>query len=242
LAGSFTPEGARTKGALDDYFSPDEVSLLLKHSAKKCLNDATDRDRFVRAAILLVLSDQFRLLIDLLCDLMLKDPGVQDEERGYFYQELRTFYSSYLAHRTRVVDVLESTGELQARELCHDMLEVFEYFARISAGSYGEAWSTLDRLGIVPQTQSDVAAKREHYKGMDPLLQKHVPMILLYAMHSLQCEYTRLKSEVQPEWGNATILKDLKEKGRVMLTFAGLIISDDVVRLSEMTRLEASMI
>jgi Nup93/Nic96 len=244
LTGSFTSEGTRAKGALDDYFSLEEINLLLKHSGEKCLNDATDRGLIMRAGNFFALSGQFRLLIETLCNRMLNDPKIQDEDKACFYQELRAFYSRYLAGRTHVVDILESNGELQIRAVCHDMLEVFAYFALINAGSHREAWSTIDRLGIIPQTQSDVGAKKERYKGMDPLLARQVPMILLYAMHSLQCEHSRLKREVQPARENSmmTVLQDLKEMGRVILTFAGLVISEDFVKIAEMTRLEASMI
>jgi Nup93/Nic96 len=245
LAGSLTPEGTRTKGALDEYFSPDEISLVLRQSAEKSLNDATNQYLFMRAGALFARSGQYKALLEMFCNQML-DPQVQDEDRRFFYQELRAFYSSYLTRRTHVVDVLERAGALQIRAVCHDLMEVFDYFERIDAGLHQEAWSTLDRLGIIPQTQSDVEAKKERFKGLDPLLKQQVPVILCYAMHSLKCEHTRLKSEGQTIMGNSTmsVLKDLKEKGRIILMFAGLVTAseEDGERIAQMARIEASMI
>ena len=109
-----------------------------------------------------------------------------------------------------------------------------------------EAWSVIDQLQLIPQSEKDLSFRTESYRSMDTSVKKSFHHIVLAAMESLYHQYTRLKSStIQSVSATGAIdqrLHELKHRGRLMVTFAGLIQMYDSGNIhSRIAQMEAYM-
>lgn len=243
LAGSTSNDGKRGSGALDNYFLPEDVTLLLKQAAEKCFNDAKDREGRMRAAQLFMAAGDFRSVVIILSNLILPDINVENEEKRYWYEQSKGFVEAYLKQSSFVMGVLESNNHLDAVTTFKAMMSLYEYFSLTASGSFREAWSILDRLDILPQSKREIGEKTIRFKGLNPLLQQSVPSVMVATMQSFYREHTRLKTVLHSGAKSTTssAMDELKEKAGVLLTFAG-VISIGQEQMEEMGRIEAGMI
>lgn len=234
-------DGKRGKGVLDNYFSAQAVSMLLKQAAERCMKDAKDTSRQTRGGTLFMLSGDYRSVITMMSRLM--DPGTKNNDAGkhFWYGQARQFDSLYLAKSTRVTEALQ--GDWEAVTTLRALMQLFDFFELMSKGRSAEAWVILNGLNILPSNHSDITKSDVDLKGADLLLQKVVPSVLETAMRSLYQDHAQLKRNMH--LARATTidaLAQLKEKARVLISFAGIISDVQQATIEEMARLEAHMI
>lgn len=242
LVGGLSPEGTRQDGALDVYFSKAEISSILKQAAEILAKDIRDRQKASMAGTFFMLAGDYKSVFQLLSRQLSTDASVHSEDKLYWYQQTRTFFSTYILNGpSHVVDCLERNDEVDVIGTCKALMELHDFFECANKGAFNDAWNILVNLEIIPRTQADVSSKEVRYQSLDPLLQNLIPSVLLAAMQSLHHEHSRVKkSGVRDTTQN--VLKQLKERARVIVTFAGLISCVDKEKIEFMSRLEASMI
>ena len=243
LTGELSGDGRRQKGVLDNYFPAQDISMLLKQAAERCLKDAKDNNCQTAAGILFMLSGDYRSVITMMSRLMAPDMNVQDAEKQYWYQQARQFDSLYLAKSTPVAEALQNNNDADVVTAFRALIQLFEFFGFMSNGRSAEAWVILDRLNILPTDQSDIATKDVVFQGLDPLLQKAIPSVLMSAMQSLYQEHSQLKRDMHlAKSTTMSALAQLKDRARVLISFAGIISSVPQSTIETMSRLEANMV
>jgi len=228
LSGTLSSDGRRCKGKLDQFFSEREVNQLLKEAAEMRLKDpAIDRHKKAAAGVLFMLAGDFRSVVSLLSRLMAPDSNAPTNEEKLFWRtQTENFYSSYLAKRTHVYEVLEKNGDLDVVTTCRALMELSDFFACFSRGDVDAAFAILDRLDILPKSLSDISSKALSYSSLDPLLQQAIPSVLLRAMQLLFQEHNLLKRDMHSGDSGATIMSALQgfeERARVLVSFSGIV-------------------
>jgi len=104
----------------------------------------------------------------------------------------------------------------------------------------------IDQLELIPRSDKDLSFRIESYRSMDESIKKSFHHVILAGMESLYHQYTKLKSE---SIRNASMvgaldqrLRELKHRGRLIVTFAGLIQMYDSGNIhSRIAQMEAYM-
>lgn len=245
LTGELSGDGKRQKGVLDNYFAPQDISMILKRTAERCLTNANDRSRQTTAGVLLMLSGDYKSVIVLMSRLMAPDTktNTQDVEKQHWYNQARQFDSMYLSKRTPVSEALQHSSGQDVVDTFRALMQLFVFFDFMSKGRSNEAWIILNGLEILPTNQSDIANKDVVFQGLDPLLQNAMPAVLMAAMQSLYQEHGELKRHMHSARGaTMSALSERKDQARVLLSFAGIISNIPMQSTIEaMSRLEANM-
>ena len=260
LVGNLSPQGTRTEGALDYYFSKKEVCSFIKHAAEVLEKDTNDRDKVATAGKLFMLAGNFRALLRLLSKLLspattdvskLFSPdrtGVQtDGDKKYWYEQAQGFFNTYFDNGpTHVSDCVIKNKDTDAVDTCKALMMLSYCFDRFGNGAHESARSILDRLDIIPKTLSDVSSKEARYRTLDKLFQEAIPAALEATLRSLRHEYYHLKSSYGSKDDVRNALIQVKERAKAIVTFAGLIAPnvdpDKRKYLSQLAQWEAEMI
>lgn len=245
LTGELSGDGKRQKGVLDNYFTAQDISMILKQTAERCLANANDSNRQTTAGVLFMLSGDYKSVVQLMSRLLAPDmhSNVQDAEKQHWYNQARQFDLMYLTTSTPVSEALQLNNGQDIVDTFRALMQLFEFLDFMNQGRSAEAWNILNSLQILPTSQSDIASKDVLFQSLDPLLQNAMPAVLMAAMQSLYQEHGQLKRDMHSD-RNATMsaLSERKNHARVLLSFAGIISSVPMQSAIEaMSRLEANM-
>ena len=245
LTGELSGDGKRQRGVLDNYFAAQDISMILKQTAERCLTNANDRNRQTTAGVLFMLSGDYKSVIALMSRLMAPDAktNTQDVEKQHWYNQSRQFDAMYLSKSTPVAEALQHSNGQHVVDTFRALMQLFDFLDLMSKGRSAEAWSILDCLQILPTNQSDIANKDVVFQGLDPLLQNAMPAVLMAAMQSLYQEHGQLKRDMHSaRSATMSALSERKNRARVLLSFAGIISNIPMQPTIEaMSRLEANM-
>lgn len=242
LAGSIAPDGSRTGtrassfsssrnrggGALDAHFTASQVSSILAGAAEESGRNGNMRD----AAELLALAGRFGDLLTLmnreLGSRLIFGDEQQNQEREFWRNISHQFYNAYLAQgRTHVQEILEAEDNMSLIATFKVLINLIEFFNRCADQNWEEAWLVIDQLQLIPQSDQDLSFRIESYRSMDESIKKSFHHVVLAGMECLYHQYRALKSNLFHDTSTSGALdqrlRELKHRGRIMVTFAGLI-------------------
>lgn len=244
LTGELSVDGTRQQGELDNHFSSNEISLMLKQAAERCLRDASGRNCQTTAGVLFMLSGDYKSVIAMMSRLMDPNPN-PDADNLHWYHQAKQFDSMYISKNTPVSEALQSTSSgSEVVTTFRVLTEIFAFFSRMSERRADEAWAILDRLHILPKHQSDIPKFDSIFQGLDPLVQKAIPSVLMTATQSLYEKHAEMKRDSMHLAKATTMgaLSQLKDRARVLVSFAGILSSLPPGTIESISCLEASMI
>ena len=245
LTGELSGDGKRQKGVLDNYFTTQDISMILKQTAERCLANANDSNRNTTAGVLFMLAGEYKNVVQLMSRLLAPDmnSNIHDAEKQHWYNQARQFDLMYLSKSTPVAESLLLNNGQDIVDTFRALMQLFEFLDFMNKGRSAEAWSILSGLQILPTSQSEIASKDVIFQGLDPLLQNAMPAVLMAAMQSLYQEHGHLKRDLHSDRSAISgALLERKDRARVLLSFAGLISSVPMQSAIEaMSRLEANM-
>jgi len=248
LGGRIAADGSRlASGALDEHFGKGAVSGILALTADQSIREG----RVADAAELLSLAGKYSDLLSVLnrqlASLLVTN---KTEERVFWRNAAERFYSTYLRQgQTHVVQVLEVERNLSLGENFQMLLNLLSFFDRCSEGNWVGAWDLVDNLGILPNDERDVASKVDKFNSLSLSIQNEFHHIVSKAMEALSEQHGQLKRSLgvihQGGMGSETTnqrMFDLRNRARLLVTFAGLISLSDTEVKAKILRLEARMI
>jgi hypothetical protein len=166
----------------------------------------------------------------------------------YWYDAAVNFHSAYVA--TGMVKSFETDVASKTFGL---LLNLVVFFDKYQASHLEEAASLMDRLDILPNSQGDISNYVGSYYRLDFSVKQNIPAIILASMESLCSVFTTFKSQLNRNGGGASPesstlmqkISELRQRSRVLVTFAGLINSSGVGQMNEtnarLAKLEACM-
>lgn len=101
------------------------------------------------------------------------------------------------------------------------LLELNRAFLFVKDQDYVRAWESIDRLPLLPSSESECSSKASQYSSLDAAIKKVFPMVLEKSMESLSQMYSQLKST---SYGQATGQEQQRLRGTaqmLLFQFAG---------------------
>jgi nuclear pore complex protein Nup93 len=219
LAGTPDADGVRPDSTLDKFFSKREISSILANAAEILLRGDSNRKRKGTAAFCLMLAGRYADVLTQL-NAFLSPPDDPDEDRTFWMDQTRKFHDNYLSKPTHVKTTLEKEHP-EVVAASKTMLELNRFFAVVTDGRYEDALKIANSLNLLPLSRTDLAAKETEYKGMDPLLKRALPSLIVGVVEALHKEHSRLKkvrSSVAQER-----LRDLQQQAKLLSAYSGMI-------------------
>lgn len=168
---------------------------------------------------------------------------------SYWQQAANYFRSRYLKNgRTRAIEVLEAEDNLALVATLDLLMELMSVEDHLNSEHIEEAWSVLDRLGLLPTAESDISPKVKQFHSLDTVLQESFSTVLLGAMKALSQLHARLKSSMHSLASQTSVsavqqrLKEIRARARLLVTFSGLLqLGDAGDTNAQVARMEAHM-
>ncbi|KAL3771253.1 hypothetical protein ACHAW5_006662 [Stephanodiscus triporus] len=207
IAGRIEPDGSRSNGALDSFFTKKEVSSLLLDSANHAIRVGKPTD----AAELLVLSGRFGALF------------------SFWFNAASQFHAIHLAHgRTYVQNTLDAEGNISLGNTFQLLMNLVVFFDRCRENQWEGAWVLMDDLQLIPKTESEMTVKVEAFRALDNCVRQVFHHVVLAAMEALCHLFQTLKlssAGVSTDRLNAVdqSLNELRTRARLLVTFARLL-------------------
>ncbi|XP_074596089.1 nuclear pore complex protein Nup93-like [Brevipalpus obovatus] len=115
----------------------------------------------------------------------------------------------------------------------HLILDLITFFHYYHTGKYEDAMETIEKLNLIPLKMELIDTKANEFGSYAEEIRRNIPEVLVAVMSVLHAQYKKLKS-LTPQAsnkfgiiGNTTekeaILQSLKEKARLLITYAGMI-------------------
>jgi Nup93/Nic96 len=225
LIGTLNAEGMRHNGAIANYCSEDEVSMILVEAAGLLSAFSHNQQNAGSAVMCLMLAYRYDDALSMMNSL-LSPPYKTSEDRPFWLSQIASFHAQYINKRTNVLDVLEQTGKTSLIRTSLILMDLNHFFDRLSNGNQGaECLSIAQNTKLLPSSLADCHLKQAEYRDLDPLLQDAVPFLLLGVMEILRDDYRVLKREMHRDASGVTRgrLAELKEKAKHYTTFASSI-------------------
>lgn len=244
IAGDINDDGLRVGlTPLDRHFEHYQLTTVLTEAADLCLRNPNDNQKIWIAIMCYMLASRYDSVITLL-NKTISPPDEQDENRGYWLAQVRTFQDTFISKRTAVYRQLEKEKKLGLVEAMRTLLDLNEFFENLNKSRYEQAWLIVKKLGMVPSTQAELNYMTRMYReNVDDSIRGCYPSVLLGAMTALSMEHSRIKNSVQ---GTAVPvvaqrLKELQAQASFLITFAGLIEASSE-QIKALTALQAPMV
>jgi len=248
LAGKIEPDGSRSNGALDTYFTKKEVSSLLMDTAHHAIGVGKPAD----AAELLVLSGQFGALFSLMNRELASYLNASTQEdfvkRQFWFNAASQFHAIHLAQgRTYVQNTLDKEGNMSLGNTFQLLMNLVVFFDRCREQQWEGAWVLVDELQLIPKVESEMTIKVEAFRALDNCVRQVFHHVVLAAMEALCHLFRTLKQSgagVSIDQRNTIdqSLNELRTRARLLVTFSRLLNlpslgdSDTYVRISQLEK------
>jgi len=250
LAGTLQPDGSRSNGALDAYFSKKEVSALLVDAA----NHAIRVGKPNVAAELLVLSGRFGALFELMNRELASYLNASTPEdigkRQFWFNAASQFHAIHLTGgRSYVQTTLDDEGNIGLGNTFQLLMNLVIFFDRCRDEQWEGACVLMDNLQIFPKTESEMTVKVEAFRALDNCVRRVFHHVVIAAMEAL-CHLFRTLKQSGGQGASAMnqlstldqSLNELRARARLLVTFARLLNlpslgdSDTYVRISQLEK------
>ena len=256
LAGKIQPsDGTRTNGALDAYFSRDEVSTLLVETANHAIRIGRPAD----AAELLVLSKRFGMLFELLnrelASYLNASTPEEFSKRQFWFNAASQFHAIHLSDgKTYVQNTLDAEGKMSLGNTFQLLMNLMVFFDRCRDKQWEGAWVLMDNLALIPKVEGEMTMKVDAYRALDNCVRRMFHHVVLAAMEALCHLYRNLKQQGSTGGGGGggggadrhdmidRNLDELRSRARLLVTFARLLNlpslgdGDTYVRISQLEK------
>lgn len=248
LAGRIEPDGSRSNGALDAYFTKKEVSSLLMDTAHHAVGVGKPAD----AAELLVLSGQFGALFSLMNRELASYLNASTQEdfakRQFWFNAASQFHAIHLAQgRTYVQNTLDKEGNMSLGNTFQLLMNLVVFFDRCREQQWEGAWVLVDELQLIPKVESEMTIKVEAFRALDNCVRQVFHHVVLAAMEALCHLFRTLKqsgagASIDQRNTIDQSLNELRTRARLLVTFSRLLNlpslgdSDTYVRISQLEK------
>jgi Nup93/Nic96 len=243
LGGTLTSEGKRDGGAIAQYFSPSEISLILTEAANLLSKTKDDRQKMQGAVLCLVLAERFFEALSLMNQL-LSPAHEQDDNRQFWMGEVASFRKEFIDKRSHISDVLQRENldfQIETNRRIYDLNLLFDLIRQDNFDN--NCREVVQSLDLLPVSENDRIIKDTQFRDLDPLIKQVFPYLLVTAMKILVNDHTRLKHELRMG-ATGTVrreLEGLQRKARLYTSFAASAgISGE--HFGTLTSLEALMV
>ncbi|GMH88348.1 hypothetical protein TrST_g13964 [Triparma strigata] len=188
--------------------------------------------------------------------------GVEDPQRNYWKIAAYNFAEKHLNQgRTHVIERLEREDNLKAGSTFQLLMNLTAFFDKFMEGKFGESWTVLDSLGLLPRTAGEVSNCVDNFFSLDKVARDCMGRVVVAGMECLFNLHASLKQDKSQAAGltqqgsaggqslaqQANIdhdkaMRDIRDRGRLIVTFAGLLhgsLGGEVAKL--IARMEAYM-
>jgi hypothetical protein len=240
LIGTLDGQGVQTTNpvVLKQEFAPAQLDSILNDAA-------VQTDKPAVAAMCYMLAGQYTNVLHLL-NQQLSPPDQASADRQFWVEQTLAFHKTYLeSSSTRVYQVLKNNEKEWSVVITNKTLLDLNTLFRTMQQQQRIDWEVVNRLGLLPTSQADLASKESAYHSTwDPLIQQALSSLIMAVVSALYQEHRGLKPQVDSSSSSGVVrerLHEIQAKARLYVTFARLvgIPSEQTERLS---RLEVLMI
>ncbi|GMH70745.1 hypothetical protein TL16_g05485 [Triparma laevis f. inornata] len=168
--------------------------------------------------------------------------GVEDPQRNYWKMAAYNFAEKHLNQgRTHVIERLEREDNLKAGSTFQLLMNLTAFFDKFMEGKFGESWTVLDSLGLLPRTAGEVSNCVDNFFALDKVARDCMDRVVvagmecLFNLHaSLKQDKSQVATNQQGTAGGQSLaqqanidhdkaMRDIRDRGRLIVTYAGLL-------------------
>lgn len=234
FGGETSLDGSRNgKGTLDEFFPHASVNEILSSAADQAIQEGSITD----GAQLLSLAEKYSSLLSLLNRELASRLVVHeedDEEKGrreFWCNAAINFHSLYLSQgRSYVVMILEKENTYTTLGLTFQrILNLMTFFDRCSEEDWQGALELMDNLDFLPKASVEISRMIESFHSLANEIQQVFHHVITKTMECICRQHSSIKKDIRGDQSPSSVdaimykMKDLRERGKYLLTFAGLI-------------------